>query len=190
MKIILIIFFLFTIAITKAQSYFQQEVNYVINVTLDDGNHFLHADLSLEYINNSPDTLKEIYFHLWPNAYKNNETAYAKQQSELRRDRFHFAEKNQRGYMDSLDFKVDGNSVKWEFDAKHIDICKLLLLEPLLPGKKINISTPFRVKLPSSFSRLGHWGQQYQITQWYPKPAVYDKTGWHPMSYLDMGEFY
>ena len=28
------------------------------------------------------------------------------------------------------------------------------------------------------------------MTQWYPKPAVYDKFGWHPMPYLNMGEFY
>jgi hypothetical protein len=61
---------------------------------------------------------------------------------------------------------------------------------PLFPGQKINITTPFHVKLPFNFSRGGHDGQSYQITQWYPKPAVYDKQGWHPMPYLDQGEFY
>ena len=53
------------------------------------------------------------------------------------------------------------------------------------------MSTPFHVKIPSGeFSRLGHIGQSYQITQWYPKPAVYDSKGWHEMPYLDQGEFY
>jgi hypothetical protein len=61
----------------------------------------------------------------------------------------------------------------------------------LLPGGSIDVSTPFRVKVPSgSISRLGHIGQSYQITQWYPKPAVYDKNGWNPMPYLNQGEFY
>ena len=61
----------------------------------------------------------------------------------------------------------------------------------MLPGASINVSTPFRVKLPSGrISRLGHIGQSYQITQWYPKPAVYDKNGWNPMPYLNQGEFY
>ncbi|MEI8137765.1 MAG: M1 family metallopeptidase, partial [Bacteroidota bacterium] len=53
------------------------------------------------------------------------------------------------------------------------------------------ITTPFFVKIPDAkFSRLGHDGQAYFITQWYPKPAVYDITGWHQMPYLDQGEFY
>ena len=52
------------------------------------------------------------------------------------------------------------------------------------------ITTPFHVKLPYNFSRGGHDGQSYQVTQWYPKPAVYDRKGWHPMPYLDQGEFY
>ena len=33
-------------------------------------------------------------------------------------------------------------------------------------------------------------GQQYLMTQWFPKPAVYDRDGWHQMPYLDQGEFY
>jgi hypothetical protein len=47
------------------------------------------------------------------------------------------------------------------------------------------------VKLPlGEVSRMGHIEQTYQITQWYPKPAVYDEKGWHPMPYLNQGEFY
>src|SRR5258706_1293944 len=37
---------------------------------------------------------------------------------------------------------------------------------------------------------MGHIGESYQISQWYPKPAVYDMYGWHPIPYLDQGEFY
>ena len=60
----------------------------------------------------------------------------------------------------------------------------------MAPGASVTITTPFRVKIPDSFSRFGHVEQSYQITQWYPKPAVYDRKGWHPMPYLDQGEFY
>ncbi len=65
------------------------------------------------------------------------------------------------------------------------------LKTPLTTGETIEITTPFYVKLPLGiFSRLGHIEQSYQITQWFPKPAVYDKNGWHPMPYLSQGEFY
>ena len=67
---------------------------------------------------------------------------------------------------------------------------KLNLNSPLNPGESISIETPFFVKMPKVFSRLGHTGQLYEVTQWYPKPAVYDHKGWHPMPYLNQGEFY
>lgn len=97
----------------------------------------------------------------------------------------------QIGFIDSLDFKINSEKVAWIIDSENIDICKLILNKPLLPKDTIIISTPFFVKIPDSkFSRLGHYFQSYQITQWYPKPAVYDKKGWHQMPFLDMGEFY
>jgi hypothetical protein len=74
--------------------------------------------------------------------------------------------------------------------TKDVDIVKLILPKPLQSGGKITITTPFRVKIPHVFSRLGHVKQSYQITQWFPKPAVYDAGGWHQMPYLDQGEFY
>ena len=53
------------------QEYWQQEVNYRMDVRLDDENHMLDAFQEFEYINHSPDTLNELYIHLWPNAYSN-----------------------------------------------------------------------------------------------------------------------
>jgi len=61
----------------------------------------------------------------------------------------------------------------------------------LKSGEKMIISTPFHVKIPSGeLSRMGHIGQSYQITQWYPKPAVFDRNGWNQMPYLNQGDFY
>ena len=173
-----------------SQKYFQQEVNYKINVTLNDSVHEFSAFETVEYINNSPDNLEFIYFHIWPNAYDNNETALAKQKLEGSWKKL-FTIEEQRGYIDSLDFKVDGKKVKWEYDNEHIDICKIFLDQPLKSGERVEISTPFHVKIPKGVtSRMGHIKQSYQITQWYPKPAVYDNKGWHQMPYLNMGEFY
>jgi hypothetical protein len=174
----------------SAQDYWQQEVHYNIDVALNEKQHSLKGDLSIEYINHSPDTLTYIWFHLWPNAYKNENTALAKQIAADKGSSKKWKEKNQ-GYIDSLSFKIDGKLVATAADsANDIDIIKLVLASPLLPGQKVTITTPFYVKLPFYFSRSGYDGDQYMICQWYPKPAVYDKKGWHPIPYLDQGEFY
>jgi hypothetical protein len=174
-----------------SQNYFQQEVKYNIHVSLNDVKHELSAYETIVYINNSPNELKEIYFHLWPNAYKNTETALANQ-FYLRGDRRMLdADEKNLGFIDSLSFTVDGETVQWKYDSLNIDICKLILNRPLKSGDSISISTPFRVKIPwAEISRMGHLGQAYYISQWYPKPAVYDRYGWHPIPYLDQGEFY
>ncbi|MFC2176611.1 M1 family metallopeptidase, partial [Bacteroidota bacterium] len=174
-----------------SQEYFQQEVNYEIHVALDDKQHVLHASETIAYSNNSDSTLQYIWFHLWPNAYKDPGTALSKQKRQEEDLSLFFSRPSDRGWIDSLQFKVDDKTIRFEFDAKHKDICKVFLPEPLLPGKSVTINTPFRVQLPKGiFSRLGHLDQAYQITQWYPKPAVFDNKGWHPMPYLGQGEFY
>ena len=189
--IILSIFFVLSSTLLQSQSnYFQQDVDYTIEVALNDSLHVLSGNITIDYTNNSPDELDFIYFHLWPNAYKSKETAFAKQQLRMGSDRFYFAKKRNLGHIDGLNFLVNGEKAAFELDEKNPDIGILHLNAPLKNGQKIKISTDFKVKIPASYSRLGHVRQSYQITQWYPKPAVYDQNGWHQMPYLDMGEFY
>ncbi len=172
------------------QPYFQQEVNYKISVRLNDVKHTLSGVEEIQYINNSDKALYFLYFHLWPNAYKTSTTALAKQLAENGETKLVFSEEKDRGYIDSLNFMVNGKAVTIE-PTEHIDVIKLILNEPLKSLDTLQIKTPFFVKIPSSkFSRLGHTQQAYFITQWYPKPAVYDNEGWHPMPYLDQGEFF
>lgn len=171
--------------------YFQQQVNYTIHVTLDDKGHELSAFERIVYINNSPDTLLYLYFHLWPNAYSTNNTDLADQLLRMHGKEQLFNDPDLKGSIDSLDFKIDEKTVEWSLLVDQPDICHIRLNEPLMPGDTIRITTPFHIKLPKGVtSRLGHIGESYQISQWYPKPAVYDRDGWHPIPYLDQGEFY
>ncbi len=144
----------------------------------------------MNYKNNSPDTLKYIWIHLWPNAYKNDRTALSEQLLNIGRRNFYYAKEQERGYINQLAFLVNDQVAETIDHPRHQDIIQLLLPTPLPPGDSATIKTPFHVKLPAIFSRSGHNGNNYQITQWYPKPAVYDRKGWHPMPYLDLGEFY
>ncbi len=189
-KLLAVVSCFFSITIYAQQNYWQQEVDYNINVALNDKEHTLKGDLKLEYINNSPDQLDFIWFHLWPNAYKNETTAFAKQLFRESDGKKRWKDIKDKGFIDSLAFTVNGVKAKTEADPENIDIIKLLLPSPLKPGEKINIATPFFVKLATYNSRSGHDKQSYMVCQWYPKPAVYDRKGWHPIPYLDQGEFY
>ncbi|MBK8954865.1 MAG: M1 family metallopeptidase [Saprospiraceae bacterium] len=186
------VLFLF-ILLTKPNaqnSYFQQELKYKIVTELDDNNHTLQSFIEIKYKNNSPHILDKIAIHLWPNAYKHRQTAFAKQKLRMGDLRFHEASADQLGSIEELDFKVNGEHVRIQYSDNAGDYCWLLLNQALEPHKEITITTPFILQIPENFSRLGRGHESYQITQWYPKPAVYDHKGWHLMPYLDYGEFY
>ena len=104
--------------------YFQQHVAYDITATLDDSLHTLSAYEKIIYTNNSPDTLNYIWFHLWPNAYKNTETAFAKQRERFLNKSFIFSEEKKRGYIDSLNFMIDGKEADWTYHSEWIDVAK------------------------------------------------------------------
>ena len=190
-KLLLLVFFsTYYIFAAGQQTYWQQQVDYNITVSLNDADNTLDGAVSINYFNNSPDTLGFIWIHLWPNAYKNDLTALSDQTLQNGSTDFYFSNNEQRGYINRLNFKVNGSVVQMENHPQHQDIIKIILLIPLAPGANCTIQTPFHEKLPFNFSRGGHNGQSYQVTQWYPKPAVYDSKGWHPMPYLNQGEFY
>ncbi|MDF2190015.1 M1 family metallopeptidase [Paraflavitalea sp. CAU 1676] len=190
-KIVSLLILILSTCALLAQDYWQQEVHYNIDVALNEKLKSLDGKLQLKYINRSPDTLTYIWFHLWPNAYKDNTTALARQLSADKEGRKKLKNKKSEGFMDGLAFTVDGKTaVTMPDTAGNPDVIKVLLPAPLMPGQTASLATPFQVKLPYYFSRSGYDGDQYMICQWYPKPAVYDKKGWHPIPYLDQGEFY
>jgi len=188
-KFLIAVLLLVQISSFAQKAYFQQRADYTINVTLNDKDNTLDAFEKIVYTNHSTDTLRFIWFHLWPNAYKNDQTAFSEQMAGFSTG-FYFSDETDRGYINRLDFKVDGATATLEEHPVNIDIAKLNLPAPLLPGKSITITTPFHVKLPKNVSRGGFTGNTFQVTQWYPKPAVYDAKGWHRMAYVDQGEFY
>lgn len=191
MRLSLLILCAFAGGIASAQPYWQQELRYDIRAELDEGEKTITAFETIVYKNHSPHTLDFIWFHIWPNAYRHDSTALRMQ---IRNDAARADKETQAGFgaIDGLSFQVDGQPARTEAhdNPQYIDIIKVLLNEPLASGDSVTISTPFKVTLPPYFSRSGYAGTQIMACQWYPKPAVFDQTGWHAFPYLDMGEFY
>ena len=123
----------------QAQAYFQQEVNYSIEVRLDDKNHFWHGFEQFVYINNRKDTMDVLFIHLWPNAYKNSKSALARQQMRGGDFFLLYAGQGDRGYIDSLSFKVDGVDAVHKPHKGYEDIAVLELPKSLGPGQRITV---------------------------------------------------
>ncbi len=179
----------FSVSLPAQKPYFQQWVDYTIKVKVDPVSKTLSAWEKMVYYNNSPDTLHYIYIHLWPNAYQKH-TDLCRQLASNGREKLRFGPDEYRGYIDSLDFRSNGKKLQWQQYNYKKDIAVLYLPKPLAPGDSIVITTPFFVKIPRITSRMGYDDKVIAISQWYPKPAVYDNRGWHPIPYLDQGEFY
>jgi aminopeptidase N len=192
MKSLLLMLLLLMSGTLMAQSsYWQQRLRYNIQAELNETEKSITAFQTLVYKNNSPDTLNFIWFHIWPNAYKHDSTALM---AQIKKDAARSSKQTLAGpgAIEGLSFSVNEQPAQTEPhpNPQYIDIIKLLLNRPMLPGDSVTISTPFKVLLPPYFSRSGYAGTQIMACQWYPKPAVFDQTGWHEFPYLDMGEFY
>jgi hypothetical protein len=191
MKKIILLLALFVSEYSIAQNtYWQQYLHYTIDAQLTDRNKTITGSETIVYKNNSPETLTYIWFHIYPNAYKNEKTALFQQIYKIPSRKAQL--KYIRGFITGLAFTANGIPAKTEPhpNPQYIDIIKVVLNAPLVPGDSVTIATPFKVRLPSYFSRSGFANGEFMACQWYPKPAVFDKNGWHEMPYLDMGEFY
>lgn len=190
-NILTLVFVCISTIVFGQEKYWQQQVRYDIDVVLSDQEKSLKGFETVTYKNNSPSNLDFIWFHIWPNAYKNENTALFKQ---LKNDtaRAGKLDKYTPGSIEGLNFKVNGKIALTEPhpNPDYIDIIKVKLASALKPGDSVKISTDFKVKLPSYFSRSGFADGEFMVCQWYPKPAVFDKNGWHEFPYLDMGEYY
>jgi hypothetical protein len=141
---------------------------------------------TIRYTNNSPDTLKVFYIHLYPNAFKEKD-------SQLVRDyrpgtwRFLMGLKEEnRGWIDIDSFKVGGVETQFEVDGT---ILSGSFSRPLRPGATIDFEIVFTEKIRKRIGRAGYVGRRYDLAQWYPKMVVYDERGWHADQFR-IGEFY
>ncbi len=165
----------------------QQQVSYKIEADLDTGAKKLSAIEYFCYYNNSPTVLETIYMHLYPNAYKDANTAYSHETAYLPGKKFRDADPETRGFINISSVTSEVSQVDYKMDTT---ILSIILDQPLNPGDSIQIIIEFEIKLPKIFSRFGYRDEHYEFVQWYPKACVFDQQGWHLDTYHAIGEFY
>ncbi len=176
----------------QPSDYWQQHVSYTISGTLIDSIHSFDGKLSVVYTNNSPDTLREVYFHLYANAFQPGSMMHvrAKAMNDLGLvNRFEHYKRSDWGEYKIPDVDVGGASVRPLIAGT---IMKVDLPKPLAPKSSVKLSMSFFEQIPLQTRRSG-WmngdGIKYSMCQWYPKICEYDREGWHHQEYVSR-EFY
>ncbi|HWJ24776.1 MAG TPA: hypothetical protein VNS52_20610, partial [Gemmatimonadaceae bacterium] len=171
--------------------YWQQRVRYVIDATLDEAKGAARARATLTYVNNSPDTLRELYVHQYLNAFRPGSKWSA---ADEREGRVRYQRMRDPAYAYerfTAAPTVDGVAVTPEYPgAPDSTVVRLALPHPLPPGDSL-VSTFVWEARPSTLPRRqGRRGRSFDFAQWFPKVAVYDRAGWEPRALVPAGEFY
>ncbi len=173
-----------------AQDYrWQQRVEYKMNVALDVKTHKVTGDQELIYHNNSNDTLRKVYYHLYFNAFQPGSMMDVRSRNlpdpdQRVMDRISKLNKDEIGYQKVLSLKQDGQEVKHQVDGT---VLTVYLAKPILPRSQSVFTMKFEGQVPVQIRRSGRdnaEGIAYSMTQWYPKMAEYDFQGWHLDQYI------
>lgn len=181
----------------------QQHVNYKMNVTVDAKAHTFTGTQHLEYTNNSEDTLKKVFYHLYWNAFQpgSEMDVRSRELGKIRlpngrqdwdgrvKDRIFNLKPDEIGYQRVSGFKYDGRPLETKTVGT---ILEVVLDKPLLPHSKATFDLSFEAQVPVQIRRSGrdnHEGVDYSMSQWYPKMCEYDYEGWHATPYIAR-EFY
>ena len=171
--------------------YWQQHVRYRIVARLDEPAMRLRSRGELVYVNNSPDTLREMYFHQYLNAFRPGSKWSAVDERE-RRVRFQNLAEPDYGYERfTSPPTVDGAPVFIDYPgAPDSTVVHFRLPRPLPPRDSVRVAFEWDARPSTVPRRQGRRGRTWDFAQWYPKVAVYDRAGWEPNPLVPAGELY
>jgi len=204
MKKILLSFLMITTGLLQAQnatSYWQQHVDYKMEVDMNVDNFKYTGTQELVYTNNSPDTLNSVFYHLYFNAFQPDSEMNARLESVPDPDgrmtmnkgtkenpeivsRITGLSEDQIGYLRVNSLTQNGTELEYEEVGTVLEV---ELDNPIMPGEKTTFNMEFEGQVPEQIRRSGRnsaEGVALSMSQWYPKLAEYDFQGWHADSYI------
>ncbi len=170
-------------------SYWQQQADYTMEVKVDVEKHQYQGKEEIKYTNNSPDTLKKVFFHLYFNAFQPGSEMDIRSLSirdadKRVGDRISKLKPNEIGYLEIDNLRLNGKKLNFEVKGT---IAEVALEEFILPNQQVNFQLDFKGQIPKQIRRSGRnnsEGVAYSMTQWFPKIAGYDERGWHANPYI------
>lgn len=185
---------LFGLTTTLSAQYWQQKVHYIMDIDMDVEKHQYTGRQTLTYYNNSPDTLHEVYYHLYFNAFQPGSMMDVRSRTIAdpdRRvmDRISKLTPEEIGYQKVQTLTQKGQPLSYEVFGT---VLKATLNEPIVPYGVTFLEMKWDAQVPLQIRRSGRDNKEsidFTMTQWYPKIAEYDRDGWHADQYVGR-EFY
>jgi len=185
----------------------QQHIDYKINAALNVQTNIVKGTENIVYTNNSPDTLRKIYFHMYWNAFQPNSvmdlrsrelgktTFTSRRGTQMQdwdprvRDRIQQLKPEEIGYQRISQITIAGKAQQL---IDHETILEVVLTQAILPKSSVSLILNFEAQVPKQIRRSGRdnaEGVRFSMSQWYPKMVEYDYQGWNTNPYIAR-EFY
>ncbi|MCT4508216.1 MAG: M1 family metallopeptidase [Tepidibacter sp.] len=157
---------------------------YTINASFNEKLKKLTCSQNVVYVNNTKNNLREVYFHIYPNAFSKEKYApFAK--NELKDA---YPNGFSKGYIKVKSILNNQTKLSYSISGKKEDLLIIKLNNELKPDEKIDIHIEYDVKLPNSIGRFGYGDNTINITNWYPIACVHDERGWNKKGYEKIGD--
>lgn len=183
-----------TVTVAAQPDRWQQRIEYTMDIDMDVEAHQFKGTQKAVYYNNSPDTLHQVFYHLYFNAFQPNSMMDVRSRTIQDADprvgsRIAELKKDEIGYHKIESLTQNGKALEYDVVGTILEVA---LAEPILPGSTTTFDMTFNSQVPVQVRRSG-WnskeGVEFSMTQWYPKMCEYDYQGWHANPYVGR-EFY
>ena len=184
--------------------YWQQKVDYDIDVELHDDTQRITGTEVILYVNNSPDTLRYLWLQLDANRFRPDSAANRHKGPSLS-SRVEFKQLNSMLQAEQFPggtkiISVTGSSNNRKLNHRTVGSnMRVDLPQPLVSGEQVGFKVRWEYRIPDAtvirarggFERFEKDGNNvYEIAQWFPRLCAYsDAAGWQHKEFLGRGEF-
>ena len=169
--------------------YWQQHVDYTMEVKMDVNTFNYGGTQKLIYTNNSPDELEQVFYHLYYNAFQPGSEmdvrsiTIADADSRVG-DRISKLQKEDFGFLNIISLTQNKIPLKYTVVGTVLEV---QLNKSIKSGESATFEMTFEGQVPPVIRRAGknsREGVALSMAQWYPKMAEYDFEGWHADPYI------
>ncbi len=184
---------------------YEKVIDYSFKVRLFPEKRTVAGTELIRWKNTSEKEVSELMFHMYINAFKNEDTTFMKEAFINLKSKPYFKKKEETGWEKIKKITVNGEEIKNLYYVQPDDnnpedrtVLKVVLPFAIKPGETAEINIEFETKLPKLIARTGYNGKFYLVAQWFPKLGVLEKDGtWnchqfhrHSEFYADFGDYY